>query len=213
MIDLSFVPMLGELSDNQWPTPEDYTYWQNRSSRIFTIDYEIEEDNCLLQIQKIIMQLNYDERNTPIEELKKNPIVIQIFTCGGEVSQSYMLIDTILTSRIPVITVNAGLAMSAGLLILLAGHKRYAFPHSQTMYHRGYLALDGTVAEVEDAQNNAKRMEEVDKKYILERSSIPKSVFNKTRNRDIYYDPENMVKYGIVHGIVKSLDEVFKYQD
>ena len=126
------LPILGAVADLcPLPDPAEVTYWQNRGARIFTIDYELDDNYVAMDLQRAILQINYDDMNTPESELK--PIVIQLHSFGGDSYQAYALADTILTSRTPVITVAASVAMSAGFIILIAGHKRYALPHAQAL--------------------------------------------------------------------------------
>ena len=49
-----------------------------------------------------------------------------------------------MSSRIPIITVAMGAAMSAGFIIFLSGHKKYAFKHSQLLVHSGSAGFHGT---------------------------------------------------------------------
>ena len=45
--------------------------------------------------------------------------------------------------------VNAGMCMSNGLSLLMAGHKRFALKHSSGMYHSGSAGLQGTKEQVD----------------------------------------------------------------
>ena len=203
------LPILGAVADLcPLPDPAEVTYWQNRGARIFTIDYELDDNYTAMDLQKAILQINYDDMNTPESELK--PIVIQLHSFGGDSYQAYALADTILTSRTPVITVAASVAMSAGFIILIAGHKRYALPHAQALVHAGYAAFEGTASEVEQAQKNYKRMQTVDKKFVLERTAIPEAVYNRQKNKDWYLSVDDMLKYKIIDGVVEKITDVFK---
>lgn len=203
------LPILGAVADLcPLPDPAEVTYWQNRGARIFTIDYELDDNYTAMDLQRAILQINYDDMNMPESELK--PIVIQLHSFGGDSYQAYALADTILTSRTPVITVAASVAMSAGFIILIAGHKRYAFPHAQALVHAGYAAFEGTASEVEQAQKNYKRMQTVDKKFVLERTAIPEAVYNRQKNKDWYLSVDDMLKYKIIDGVVEKVTDVFK---
>ena len=70
-----------------------------------------------------------EEKDIPKEELK--PIRLMIHSYGGDLEQSFYFADLCMSSRIPIITVAMGAAMSAGFIIFLSGHKKYAFKHSQ----------------------------------------------------------------------------------
>ena len=148
---LSFdLPILGHAKESDIPSPEEYTYWKLRENRCFTIDYEIDDDYALLELGKVIIQMNIDEKDIPKEELK--PIYIFLHTWGGDIYQGSFFADLLIASRIPIVTVAMGVTMSAGFEILIAGHRRYAFKHSQTLVHAGYASMQGTQSEIEEVK-------------------------------------------------------------
>lgn len=206
-MDLLELPLIGATKESDVPTPEEYTYWKSRSDRTFYIDYEIGDDYELIELCKAIIQLNIAEKDIDISDLK--PIRIFIHSFGGELEQANFLCDLIQSSRIPIITVAMGVAMSAGFLILLSGHKRYAFKHSQLMVHSGGGSFQGTAEQLESAQKNYKKQIEAMKSYILERTSIDEKTFNKNRSKDWYLNDDELIKYNVVDGIITDISMIF----
>lgn len=206
-MDLLELPLIGTTKESDVPTPEEYTYWKSRNDRTFYIDYEIGDDYELIELCKAIIQLNIAEKDIDVSELK--PIRIFIHSFGGELEQANFLCDLIQSSRIPIITVAMGVAMSAGFLILLSGHKRYAFKHSQLMVHSGGGSFQGTAEQLESAQKNYKKQIEAMKSYILERTSIDEKTFNKNRSKDWYLNDDELIKYNVVDGIVTDISMIF----
>ena len=200
------IPIIGTLADGNIPTPEDYNYWKLRENRTFFIDYEIDECYDLVELSKTIIQLNMEDRDKPIEELK--PIYIYVFSYGGDLAQANFFCDLVQSSRIPIITVGMGVAMSAGCLILLSGHKRYAFKHCQVLIHSGSGGFSGTAEQVEEAQKNYKKQLQDMKSYILERTNIDEKTFNKNKSKDWYLTDDELIKYHIVDKIITSFDEI-----
>jgi len=196
-----FIPE--ELETKTLPSPEEVTYWKLRKDRVFTITDEVDCD-CV-ELAKAIIQLNIEELNTPVEELK--PIQIWLHTPGGDLDAALALCDVIESSRIPIITVCMGMAMSAGFLILLAGHSRYAFAHNQLLIHSGSASFAGTAEQMSSFQENYKKMLDMMKKYILEHTTIDERTFNKYKNRDWYVNCEDVEKYGIAK-VIKSFEEI-----
>lgn len=88
-----------------------------------------------------------------------------------------------LASKTPIRTINMGVAMSAGLLILLAGHERYAMKYSTAMIHRGSGGAQGTYEQMEEQQKNYKKLIDTMRDYILERTNIDTKLFNKQKVR------------------------------
>ena len=188
-------------------TPEEYTYWKARESRTFMIDYEIDDSYSLIELSKIIIQLNMNEKDIPKEELK--PIYIWIHSYGGDAYQTGFFCDLLISSRIPIITIAMGAVMSAGFEILIAGHKRYAFKHSQTLVHAGYASFQGTQSEIEEFQKNNKKQLEKTKTYVLDRTNIDEKMFNRNKNKDWYITGDDLVKYHVVDKLIDNIEEIF----
>lgn len=191
--------------DNTLPNPEEYTYWQNRKNRTFYVDYEVDECYSLVELSKIIIQMNMEEGSIPKEQLK--PIYIFVHSYGGDLEQANFFCDLIISSRIPIVTVAMGVAMSAGFLIFLAGHKRFAFKHSQLLVHTGSASFQGTSQQIEECQKNYKKQLDEMKDYILERTEIDVKTFNKNRNKDWYLTSDEISKYKVAE-FITDFEEV-----
>lgn len=198
------ISIVDSLDKRKYPTPEEYNYWKSRENRTFFIDYEVDEFYNLIELSKVIIQMNMEERE--IENPK--PIFIFIHSYGGDIEQANYFCNLIQSSHIPIVTVGMGVAMSAGFLIFLAGKRRYAFEHCQMLVHQGSAAFQGSAAEIEEAQKNYKKQLEGMKSYILARTDIDEKTFNKNRNKDWYLSRDELVKYKVVDKIVTSFDEI-----
>lgn len=197
-----------ELQDIQLPTPEEITYWGSRKERIFWIDYLIDENYLLVELAKDIILLNHQEKDIPENELK--PIYLYIYCYGGDNDQCRFLCDLIQSSRIPIITIATGVAMSAGFYIFLAGHKKYAFKHSQLLIHSGSASFAGTASEIEEAQNNYKKELEEWKDYVLGNTSIGEPLFKKNQKKDWYVSGDDLIKLGIIDNFIEKIEDIYK---
>lgn len=99
--------------------------------------------------------------------------------------------------------------MSAGFEILIAGHKRYAFKHSQTLVHAGYASIQGTQSEIEEFQKNNKKQLERTKEYILSRTTIDEKQFNRNRNKDWYITGQDLIDYHVVDKLIDNIEDIF----
>ena len=187
------------------PSPEEVEYWRLSKQRIFFIDYCIDEEYLLYELSKTIIRMNAEELTIPEEQLK--PIYIYIMSYGGDVAQANFMCDLIEASRIPIVTIATGVAMSAGFLIFLAGKRRYAFEHSQLLVHQGSAAFEGTAEEVKEAQKNYQRQLDQMKDYIISHSKIDSATCNKNRKKDWYLTREEIEKYNLAK-IVKNFTEI-----
>lgn len=206
-MELISLPVVENIKNDGTLSPEEYTYWKARENRTFYIDYLIDENYLLFELAKIIIQMNMEEKDIPKEELK--PIYIYVQTPGGDSLQSDVFCDVLISSRIPIVTIAMGMAMSAGFEILIAGHRRYAFRRSQTMVHEGSIGLQGSQSQVDEAQKNNKKQLLATKEYILSRTNIDEKTYNKNKNKDWYISGEDLIKYHIVDKIVDSIEEIF----
>ena len=200
------LPLIGTLESDNIPTPSTYTYWKNRENRTFFIDYDIDESFYLIELAKAIIQLNIEEKNIPKDELE--PIRLFIHSYGGDLDQANFFCDLIQTSRIPIITIAMGAAMSAGFLIFISGTKRYAFKHTQMLVHSGSATFSGTAEQIAEATKNYDKQILQMKSYILEKTAIDEKTFNKNKNKDWYLTSDELIKYNIVDEIITDLSVI-----
>lgn len=186
------------------PSPSEVLYWELKEKRAYWIDYEIDEDYLLLILAKELIRLNLEEANIAEPE----PITLFIHSYGGDLDQSQFFCDLVETSHIPVITVAAGVAMSAGLLIFLSGKKRYAFKHSQLLIHQGSTAFSGTAEEIKSAQESYERKLDKMERYILSHTSIDKKLFDKKKLKDWYVSGEELLSLGIADKIIENFKDI-----
>lgn len=187
------------------PDPVQVTYWQARKNRTFYLDYILDEAYDAVELAKIIIQMNVSEKDIPEKDLL--PIYLWIFSPGGDTYQCDALCDIIEASRIPVVTINMGIAMSSGFFIFLAGKRRYSFEKGTFLVHDGYLNLQGRVDEVDSAHKNYKKELDRTKKYVLSHTLIDEKTYKKNQSRDWYIDAQEAEELGICK-VVKSFDEI-----
>lgn len=200
-MELLEIPLVGGIKEDQLPSPEEYTYWKSRKDRTFYIDYEIDEDYSLVELAKIIIQMNIEENDVE----SPDPIRLFIHSYWGDIEQALFFCDLVKSSRIPIITIGMGVAMSAGFLIFLSGKKRYAFSHTSMLVHSGSAAFQGTAEQIEEAQKNYKKQIEQMKSYILDNTTIDEKTFNKNRNKDWYLSSDELLKYGVIDEVITDL--------
>ena len=195
-----------DLAEARLPDPAELSYWHLRKQRVFWVDFELEDDYQLIDLAKVIVQMNMEERDIPEDELK--PIQIWIMSYGGDISQANFMCSLMETSRIPIITVATGAAMSAGFLLLISGKRRYAFEQSEILIHAGSAGFQGTASEIEEAQKSYKAQLNKMKEYILTHTKITEKQFNQKRNKDWYVTGQELVDLGIVDKIVRKFEDI-----
>lgn len=188
------------------PSPEEVDYWNSREQRTFFIDYNIEEDNRLLELGKTIVNMNLKELSIPEEELK--PIFLWIHSYGGDIDQAQFFADLIETSRIPIVTIGMGVVMSAGFIIFLSGKRRYAFKHSQFLAHAGSATVSGTASEVEEFQKNYKKQVARMGEHIISHTAIDQKTYSRNKNKDWYLSGDELTKYKIVDSMIENFKDI-----
>ena len=190
-----------EIDTLELPNPELVNFWNLAEKRIFYINQEI--DSAILDFQRDLIRINYEDKDVPIEERK--PIFFLINSYGGLLSETMSLAASMLMSKTPVITINVGASYSGGSVLLLAGHKRYALPYSKAMIHTGSNEFGGTHEQVQ-AQSKKYEREIADMiSFILERTKLSKKEYNKRKTQDWYLIGDEQVKYGVVDSMVDNL--------
>ena len=197
--------IIPEGKDFQLVDPSEHDYWIMRKSRNLVLDWELGDDYRTVELIKTIISFNLAEKDIPVEELK--PLVLWIFSFGGDSFQCSALCDVIEASRIPIITVCMGVAMSSGFLIFLAGKRRYAFSQGSFMVHQGEAVLSGSADMIQQAQDNYRRTLDQMKEYILKHTSIDPKLFKKNKLKDWYLSAQEAADLGVCK-VITSLNEI-----
>lgn len=130
----------------------------------------INDDKHLKKISKI-MGYKYEPK----------PINIYIDSYGGHVYQILGLISIIEKSKTPIHTIVTGCAMSCGFLLLLSGHKRFAYPLSTVLYHQVSNGVWGKLKDIEDDISETKRLQK-----ILEDFTMRKTNISEAKLKDVF---------------------------
>ena len=193
-----------DIAKKQLPEPEEVNFYRLYEKRIIYVVGEIDE--WLIEVSKIIQIANIEDTGKPVED--RMPIKIFIFSEGGEDQAAWNFVDFVTASKTPVWTINAGICMSNGLSLLLAGHKRFALRHSTGMYHSGFAGLQGTKEQVDAATKYIAMQDKMYEKWLMERCNIDQKLFNRKKKMDWYLTADEMLEYGMIDKIIDDLDEV-----
>jgi len=156
-----------------------------------------DEENNVDSIIKSILEVNeYNKSSSPIK--------LYINSYGGDVYRFLGLIDVILTSKTPVHTYTLGAAMSCGLLVALAGHKRFAYKHSTFMYHQISLGDWDVAKNLEEDLVETKRLHKLIENIVLDKTTISKQQIEDVHNykKDWYINSEEALQYKIIDTII-----------
>ena len=173
---------------------------ENYNNRRIMLNFEIDA-TIVDEIVYFILRFNRDDIGIPVEERK--PIILYINSPGGSVPDGYALVDAILTSKTPIYTVNIGSAMSMGFIIFLAGHKRFAMPHSEFLMHDGNSIILDSLAKLKDRMEfETIELENMTKKFILSRTNMTSAFYDEKYRVEFYFLPEKAKELGVTEYIV-----------
>lgn len=144
-----------------------------------------------------------DAHNIPIEE--RQPIKIYIDSCGGELTDTLTIIDSIKNSKTPVYTIAIGCVYSGGFFIFISGHRRYSYPHASFLFHEGATSNSGTSSQFENYTAFYKKLLNQIKVITLENTKITEEEYNDIHKDDIWYTAEEALEKGIIDEIVGDL--------
>ena len=172
----------------------------NTEERIFYLSGTIDDKSICPINFEILKLIQKDEKlNAEQKNFKPTPIKLFINSFGGSVYDAWSLIDIILRSETPIYTYCTGYAMSAGFLIFLAGHKRYATPNATMLYHQLSAGGWNKIVDLQQDMEEYKRLQSDIEKYVCKRTSIPTSILeeNKEKKLDWYIHSEDFEKYNL----------------
>ena len=200
-----FALQIPEAIENmQLPSPELLGYYRDLESRILWIDFEVNQS--LLEIIKQILAWNREDKGKAYGDRK--PIRLLIFSPGGELSPTLSLINVIELSKTPIYTYSMGESSSAGLYILLSGHKRYALRDTEAVLHKGSAIFGGIANQIENQTKWYKLQLNRLRDYVLDKTSLDIRAYNKKKDEDWYLTIDKMLKYGFIDSVVDNIETI-----
>lgn len=209
LLELVGIDALPAEANLQLPDPDLFAYYTDLDERRLFLFQDV--DDSLGLFIRSILRWNYedDKNNIPVEERKV--IRLYVMSYGGDLIYCMALSDVMKMSKTPIMTINMGVAASAGCVILMSGTPgyRYCLKHSWGLIHQGSSGSSGgTYAEIQAQTQNYKKLIDMLKEIILDRTKIDLKTYNKFKLKDWYIYDQQMVDLGIVDHIVENLDEI-----
>lgn len=192
------------LFDTTLPDPTMVEFYRRLKNREILWNDDI--DDATIDIALYIKKWNDEDKDLAIED--RQPIKIFINSDGGYVATVLHVIDMIHLSKTPIYTIGMGRVYSAGGLLLMAGHKRYIFPHTSCLIHDGSSGAIGSIGKMIDNLEFTKELEKRIKQYILSSTRITEEIYDQNYRRDWFMFSEEIIKLGIADEIVTDIDTI-----
>ena len=145
-------------------------------------------------------------------------IFLYINSPGGSITDGMAIYDTMQYIKSDVCTICVGLAASMGSLLLTAGAKgkRYALPNSEILIHQPLIAgggISGQTTEIKiHADHMVKKREKLNK-ILSERTGQPIEKIQVDTERDNYMTAQEALEYGLIDGIMDSINDINKEKE
>ena len=167
--------------------------------RVLIVNKDI--DNSVIESYAIrILRWNDEDKNIPSD--KRQPIIILIHSCGGDLFSTLFLIDIIKQSKTPIHTVGMGLVASAAYYIYINGHDRLAFENTVFLQHDGTISIADSNSKVKDFMAFNDLMEDRIKESILTQTKIDSDFYDKTFDKEYYFFADKGKELGVVDKII-----------
>jgi ATP-dependent Clp protease protease subunit len=131
---------------------------------------------------------------------------------GGHVDAGLAIIDTMNYIKADVMTIGLGTCASMGALILSSGAKgkRIVLPDTRVMIHQVLGGASGQATDVEIQTKEILRLKKRTTEILAQNTGKAVKTVEKDCERDNFMSAEEALKYGIVDGIIKSMNDVDK---
>jgi ATP-dependent Clp protease protease subunit len=130
---------------------------------------------------------------------------------GGSVPGMLAIRDCMHSIPNDVVTVNLGMAYSAGQFLLSSGTrgKRYALPHSKVLLHQGSAGIGGTAMDIAIQADDLRRTRDTVLALTAGDTGQAVEQVEHDSRRDRWFTAQEALAYGFVDHIVESAADVF----
>ena len=146
-------------------------------------------------IVPLIHKINKEDEGVEVADRK--PVHLYVTYYGGSAYDGWNLVSVIENSKTPVYTYVEGYAMSMGLPIYLAGHKRILGKYATLLYHELRGGANGTRQEVKRLDKEYDRLQKLYDDYIISKTTVTQEILDDHQERvsDWYIGLEDAKKY------------------
>ena len=129
-------------------------------------------------------------------------IYLHISSYGGSVFAGLTAMDYVKKSEIPVVSIVDGCVASAATLISVVANQRLIHENSFMLIHQLSSGMWGNYEALKDSMENCDTLMETIRGIYSKHTKIPKKQLNDILQRDLWFDAETCLKYGLVDEII-----------
>lgn len=128
-------------------------------------------------------------------------LYIHINSFGGSIFAGFAAVDYIRSSPVEIVSIVEGCAASAATLISISAGHRQIRKNAYMLIHQLSSGMWGKFEEMKDAMENNDLFMRMIKEHYHEYTKIPKRKLNEMLKRDLWFDAETCLDYGLVDEI------------
>ena len=149
-----------------------------------------------------LLLLAAEDPHTDVQLLINSP--------GGSVPGMLAIRDCMRTIPNDVVTINLGMAYSAGQFLLSAGThgKRFCMPHAKVLLHQGSAGIGGSAMDIAIQADDLRHTRDTVLGLIAADTGQPVDRIEADSQRDRWFDAGAAKEYGFVDAVVESLADV-----
>ena len=190
------------MTDEQRPLPlRKRTAESLFGQRILTLDSAL-DDEIGTQLCSQLVMLSDDD---PVADIS-----LWINSPGGSVPAMLAITDIMRLVPNDVITVNLGMAYSAGQFLLCNGTrgKRFITPHAKVLLHQGSAGIGGYAPDIELQADDLRHVRDTVLTIIAEQTGQTREKIFDDSLRDHVFTASESVDYGFVDHIVTDIAQI-----
>ena len=135
------------------------------------------------------------------------PIHVFIDTDGGSLKVALTIYDMLKATKCEIHTYGLSEVCSAGVIIYLAGDKRFAFKHTQFMTHPASLSASGNHLDFDRSVDVIKLQGAAGRKIFKDILNVDDKLFDKLHDLTTYKFSKDAKKLGLVTDIIDEYPE------
>ena len=129
-------------------------------------------------------------------------LYLHINSFGGSIFAGFAAVDYIKSSPVEVVSIVEGCAASAATLLSTSAAHRQIRKSAYMLIHQLSSGMWGKFEEMKDAMENNDLFMRMIKEHYHEHTKIPKRKLNEMLKRDLWFDAETCLDYGLVDEII-----------
>jgi ATP-dependent protease ClpP protease subunit len=168
----------------------------------------VTKQSCL-DLNKKIREVTNDILKVPDNLELKKYIYLHINSFGGSVYAALSTIDTILTNRIPIISIIEGGAASAATMISIVCGHRIVHKNSYMLIHQLSSAHWGKFEDLKDDMKNSEQLMEQIIELYLKYTKLSREELVEILKHDRWWCADKCLEAGLVDEVVKDVKKKY----